>query len=225
MHNLAVLYAEGAGGTPDLEKASGLFRKAAEHGVRDSQFNLAILHARGLGVPQDLVEAYKWFGIAASSGDEESAKRRDIIGAALSADDKAKAEQAIATFQPVPLAPEANEVQIPEGGWQDSDNSTNINMSDQNELVALVQKLLAQNGYDPGPPDGLLGKQTIDAIAAFQSKAGLPRPGRSTPASWRRCKATRLEELMIGDCVRAVPSRAQFDSAASAALIRCWGPA
>ena len=90
MHNLAVLYAEGAGGTPDLEKASALFRKAAEHGVRDSQFNLAILHARGLGVPQDLIEAYKWFGIAASSGDEESAKRRDIIGAALSADRQGK---------------------------------------------------------------------------------------------------------------------------------------
>ena len=51
-------------------------------------------------------------------------------------------------------------------------------MSDQNELVALVQKLLAQNGYDPGPPDGLLGKQTIDAIADFQAKAGLPRTGQ-----------------------------------------------
>jgi localization factor PodJL len=78
----------------------------------------------------------------------------------------------------VPLVPEANEVQIPKGGWQDSDNSTSINMSDQNELVALVQKLLAQNGYNPGPPDGLLGKQTIDAIANFQAKAGLPRTGQ-----------------------------------------------
>ena len=54
--------------------------------MRDSQFNLAILHARGLGVPQDMVEAYKWFAVAASSGDEESAKRRDIIGAALAAE-------------------------------------------------------------------------------------------------------------------------------------------
>ena len=44
------------------KRASELFRQAAEHGVRDSQFNLAILHARGLGVPQDLIEAYKWFG-------------------------------------------------------------------------------------------------------------------------------------------------------------------
>jgi localization factor PodJL len=178
MHNLAVLFAEGAGGTPDLEKASALFRKAAERGVRDSQFNLAILHARGLGVPQDLVEAYKWFGIAASSGDEESAKRRGIIGEALSERDRARAEEAVATFQPAPLVSEANEVLIPEGGWSDSENSTSVDLRDQNELVALVQKLLAENGYDPGPPDGLLGAKTIDAITAFQGKAGLPKTGQ-----------------------------------------------
>jgi len=178
MHNLAVLYAEGAGGAPDLEKASALFRKAAERGVRDSQFNLAILHARGLGVPQDLVEAYKWFGIAASSGDEESAKRRDIIGQALSPEDKQKAEEAIATFHPVPLASEANEVLLPEGGWLDSENSTSVDLRDESELVALVQKLLAENGYDPGPADGLLGTKTVDAITAFQGKAGLPKTGK-----------------------------------------------
>ena len=176
--NLAVLYAEGAGGTPDLEKASALFRQAAERGVRDSQFNLAILHARGLGVPQDLVEAYKWFGIAASSGDEESAKRRDIIGEALSSSDKAQAKEAIATFQPTPLSSQANEVIMPDGGWSDSGGSTSVDLRDQNELVALVQKLLAENGYDPGPADGKLGNKTIDAITAFQTKAGLPKTGK-----------------------------------------------
>jgi localization factor PodJL len=178
MHNLAVLYAEGAGGTPDLERASDLFRQAAERGVRDSQFNLAILHARGLGVPQDLIEAYKWFGIAASSGDAESAKRRDIIGEALSENDKATAEGAVATFRPVPLASEANEVLIPDGGWSDNGNSTSVQVKDQNELVALVQKLLADNGFDPGPADGLLGKQTTEAITKFQDKAGLPKTGK-----------------------------------------------
>jgi localization factor PodJL len=178
MHNLAVLYAEGAGGAPDLEKASGLFRMAAERGVRDSQFNLAILHARGLGVPQDLIEAYKWFGIAASSGDAESAKRRDIIGEALSEGDKATAEEAVATFKPVPLTSDANEVLIPDGGWSDNDNSTSVEVEDQNELVALVQKLLAENGFDPGPADGMLGEQTAEAIAKFQDKAGLPKTGK-----------------------------------------------
>ena len=178
MHNLAVLYAEGAGGAPDLERAALLFREAAEHGVRDSQFNLAILHARGLGVPQDLVEAYKWFAVAASSGDEELAKRRDIIAQALSDADRARAEQEAATFQPLPLVSDANEVLMPDNGWRSDDSSTSVEVKSGNDLVALVQKLLAENGYDPGPADGLLGEKTIEAISAFQDRAGLPKTGQ-----------------------------------------------
>ncbi len=178
MHNLAVLYAEGAGGEPDLERAAKLFREAAEHGVRDSQFNLAILDARGLGVPQDLVEAYKWFAVAATSGDEESGKRRDIIGQALSEQDRAKAEAAAATFQPLPLVSDANEVLMPDNGWQSDDSQTSVEVKSDNDIVALVQKLLAENGYDPGPPDGLLGQKTMDAISQFQGKAGLPKTGQ-----------------------------------------------
>lgn len=181
MHNLAVLYAEGAGGEPDLEAAAALFRRAAEHGVRDSQFNLAILHARGLGVTQDLIEAYKWFDIAARSGDEESEKRRDIIAAALSSSDLAKAEAASADFEPVPLIAEMNEVMTPNGGWGEDATSVGVERGtdvSENDLVALVQKLLAEKGYDPGPPDGLLGRQTIEAISAYQRKLGLPVTGQ-----------------------------------------------
>jgi localization factor PodJL len=176
MHNLAVLYAEGAGGEPDLEGAAELFRQAAEHGVRDSQFNLAILHARGLGVPQDLIEAYKWFAVAASSGDAESLKRRDIIAAALSPDDLAKAQAAAAAFQPLPLIAEANDVMMPDGGW--GEDTTSVQLDSEKDVVTLVQMLLAEQGYDPGPADGLLGEQTIQAIAKFQEQAGLPPTGQ-----------------------------------------------
>jgi localization factor PodJL len=126
----------------------------------------------------DLIAAYKWFGIAASSGDAESAKRRDIIGEALSEGDRAEAEAAVATFQPVPLVSEANEVLMPEGGWTEGENQTSVEISSDSELVALVQKLLAENGFDPGPADGLLGRQTIEAISEFQSQAGLPKTGQ-----------------------------------------------
>ena len=47
MHNLAVLFAMGAGGQPDNEAAARWFEKAAELGVKDSQFNLGILSAKG----------------------------------------------------------------------------------------------------------------------------------------------------------------------------------
>lgn len=193
IHNLAVLYAEGAGGEPDLERAADLFRQAAERGVRDSQFNLAVLHARGLGVPQDLIEAYKWFSVAATSGDAESAKRRDIIAAALSERDLPKAQAAAAAFEPLPLVSEANEVLMPEGGWNDAQDSTSVeaplaagdaqvgSVLSENDLVALVQKLLADQGFDPGPTDGLLGRQTMQAILKFQDHAGLPKTGQIDP--------------------------------------------
>lgn len=201
MHNLAVLSAEGAGGEPDLVGAAALFRQAAEHGVRDSQFNLAILHARGLGVPQDLIEAYKWFAIAAGSGDEEAAKRRDIIAAALNDSDLAKAKFAAEGFQPLPLIAESNEVMMPEGGWGDAPrlDATSLDLDvgiteeeaaqpTENELIALVQKLLADQGFDPGPADGLLGRKTIQAITEFQGKAGLPATGQIDPAFMQALK-------------------------------------
>jgi peptidoglycan hydrolase-like protein with peptidoglycan-binding domain len=48
----------------------------------------------------------------------------------------------------------------------------------ENDRVALVQKLLAERGFNPGPADGLLGAQTIQAITAFQEDAGLPKTGQ-----------------------------------------------
>lgn len=44
--------------------------------------------------------------------------------------------------------------------------------------IAVAQRLLLQLGYDPGPVDGLMGKQTRTAVQAFQKDFGLPPDGR-----------------------------------------------
>jgi peptidoglycan hydrolase-like protein with peptidoglycan-binding domain len=67
---------------------------------------------------------------------------------------------------------------MPDNGWRSDDSSTSVEVKSGNDLVALVQKLLAENGYDPGPADGLLGEKTIEAISAFQDRAGLPKTGQ-----------------------------------------------
>lgn len=46
-------------------------------------------------------------------------------------------------------------------------------------MAARVQSDLADQGYDPGPIDGVIGPQTTDAIAAFQSDNGLPVTGNT----------------------------------------------
>ncbi len=44
----------------------------------------------------------------------------------------------------------------------------------------LVQQLLSFLGHDPGPPDGILGSATREALRAFQRQRGLPVSGALT---------------------------------------------
>ncbi|MDR3408405.1 MAG: hypothetical protein P4L68_07905 [Methylovirgula sp.] len=114
MHNLAVLAADGGdSGRPDYATAAQWFKRAAEFGVRDSQYNYAVLLARGLGVQQDFVASYVWFAIVAAQGDQDSASKRDDVGARLSPDQLATAKTVAASFRPRTPAADANNVTLP----------------------------------------------------------------------------------------------------------------
>ena len=120
MHNLAVLIAEGVGGKADYATAISWFRRAAQHGVRDSQFNLAVLLARGLGTPQDLAGSYTWFAIVAAHGDEDASKKRDEVAARLGAAELAAAKLAVERWRPETPDRFANEVPQPAQGWTEA---------------------------------------------------------------------------------------------------------
>lgn len=49
-------------------------------------------------------------------------------------------------------------------------------------LVYDTQVALYQLGYNPGPPDGVYGRRTADAIAQYQYTNRLPVTGRPSPA-------------------------------------------
>ena len=117
MHNLAVLYAEGIDGKPDYATAAQWFRKAAQHGIADSQYNLGVLCARGLGSEKNFAESYKWFALAAAQGDKEAAKKRDEVAGQLEPDALAAAQHAVKSFVAEPQPEEANVVPEPAGGW------------------------------------------------------------------------------------------------------------
>ena len=57
------------------------------------------------------------------------------------------------------------------------------------ELVTRVQVGLIQNGYDPGPADGLMGPRTSDAIRAYQTDNALEADGRASLALARHIEA------------------------------------
>ena len=46
--------------------------------------------------------------------------------------------------------------------------------------VIIVQQLLAQRGFDIGPPDGIVGPKTMAVVAQLQRKAGMPVTGYPT---------------------------------------------
>lgn len=45
------------------------------------------------------------------------------------------------------------------------------------EIVTELQRALAREGFDPGTPDGVVGRGTMEAIEAFQEKRELDRGG------------------------------------------------
>jgi len=104
MHNLAVMIVEdsGPGGKPDYTNAIPWFRRAADRGLRDSQYNLGVLYARGLGVPANLAESYRWFSLAANQGDTDAAKKRDDVAKRLDQQTLVAAQLAVQTWAAAP---------------------------------------------------------------------------------------------------------------------------
>jgi localization factor PodJL len=176
MHNLAVLMSEGVDGQPDQEKALQWFLAAADYGVRDSQYNLGVIYARGLGTPQDLGASYKWFAIAAAQGDSDAAQRRDEVAKLLTGNDLAKARAAVTAWHAKPPLADANGVSVPEGGWDSPGNT--LGDADRAALVKKIQTLLADQGFDPGPADGVAGSRTRDAVKAYQRQNGIAQTGQ-----------------------------------------------
>jgi peptidoglycan hydrolase-like protein with peptidoglycan-binding domain len=51
------------------------------------------------------------------------------------------------------------------------------------DSIRQVQQNLQAKGYDPGPVDGVVGKKTRSAIAAFQKARGMPATGAPDAAT------------------------------------------
>jgi len=175
MHNLAVIYAEGKGTDQNFKQAARFFEDAAAHGLADSQFNIAVLYERGLGLTAEPAKAYHWYAIAAKGGDKDAAAKRDEIGDTLSASALADARMKAETWQPEKADPVVNGDLSSKATWSSAAAS---GASGGNASVARAQGLLNELGYDAGPADGIMGPRTRDAIALFQSRAGVPASGQ-----------------------------------------------
>jgi localization factor PodJL len=187
MHNLGVLMTQ-SGKQDELKPALGWFERAAEHGVRDSQYNLGIMYARGFGVPVDLAAAYKWFSVAAVGGDADAGKKRDEVGKALDPASLSAAKMAAETFKPKTPDPAANEVA---NIWGDPPTAPETTSSISKPPVTYtasrgqmqeIQMALALKGFYSGTIDGVSGKATSEAVRAFQRATGQKPTGEMDQA-------------------------------------------
>lgn len=173
MHNLGVIYASDSE-EQDLTLAAEWFKRAADYGVKDSQVNIAILYARGDGVDRNLVESYKWFAIAAKNGDAGAADMRDQVFSALPQNAVDGARNSVNSWQALPVDALVNDVQVPDSWNGDGTNTASI---DVRKAIRNIQAILNNNGFDAGPADGVIGKQTISAIKQFQASIGMAPNG------------------------------------------------
>ncbi|MCE1234760.1 MAG: peptidoglycan-binding protein [Hyphomicrobiales bacterium] len=174
MHNLGVIYANGR----DMANAVTWFQKAADLGLRDSQFNLGIINALGSGVKQDLAVSYKWFALAARQGDGEAEKKMNEVAGHLDKVNLAAARMAVQTWVQRPLDHAANDELR---AWGDPATASAAqptpSPADRIEMVRQAQMMLKAKGLYSGVVDGDVGPGTRSAIVAFQKKSGLPQTG------------------------------------------------
>ena len=116
-----------------------------------------------LGLPQNYVQAQKWFNLAASRG--EDAAERDALVAQITTQERAEAQKLVLEWQPSGVPARARTAPAPTG---QSGASA--------EAIREIQDLLATLGYQPGPADGVWGRQTTQALQAFLRDSGQPPP-------------------------------------------------
>ena len=164
--NLGVAYANGHGVTKDEREAVRWYRLAAEQGLAEAQHNLGGMYFLGQGVTQDTVRAYMWFNLAAAQGREKAGELRELIAKEMTRAQIAEAQRLSSNWRPK-ASGEAAAPQLPQDASVRTDPA----------LVAEAQRLLGRLGYDAGPADGVAGRRTQAAVAAYQRASGLPEYG------------------------------------------------
>ncbi|MBK19878.1 MAG: hypothetical protein CMM52_13675 [Rhodospirillaceae bacterium] len=163
-HNLGTLYAQGRGTPKNYKQAAHWFKKSSAQGLADSMYSLGLMHEHGLGVKKDNKTATAYFNKALAAGSAEAAKKLERAKIVAS-DQPTKSEIAKASST------------TPAAGMAAVNNRT----SDLNKAgVAEIQSLLARLDLAPGKPDGVMGKNTVEAIKMYQRFAGLNVTGKAT---------------------------------------------
>jgi peptidoglycan hydrolase-like protein with peptidoglycan-binding domain len=79
-------------------------------------------------------------------------------------------------------------------------------VSAQTPDVRTAQARLTILGYEPGPPDGVVGQRTRDAVRAFQADRGLPISGEIDPPTERTLALAAAERSPQPTAAQPLPA-------------------
>ena len=181
------------GGKPEMAAAE--WRAGAQSGDRQSMLALGRLYVQGLGVAQDFVEAHKWFNLAASRGVAEAATERDAVAEKMTPVQVARAQEQAKVWRPGAgqAASAVAESATPSPAGQrapaEIEDALKLGVADRRS----IQAGLAALGFQPGPADGMFGRKTRAALAAWQAVKGKAATGYLTHAEAETLKATGQE--------------------------------
>ncbi len=196
-YNLGVLTERGLGVEQDSEAAFEMFLEAANANHPDAENAVGLAYMLGNGTERDLVQAATWFQAASAQGNPRGAFHLgrlfeegldgapDLTAAAgwyrvaAEAGD-AQAVDALARISPAigeGGIPEAVDVPIPETTPEPATPGTAQDLAVTAGEIRQIQVLLAEQGYDPGPADGVMGPSTRRAIEAYEQDNNLSVSG------------------------------------------------
>ncbi len=162
---LADAYVDGLGVEREPAWATMWYGRAAAQGQAEGQYRLALAFVNGSGTDPDIVAAYRWLTVAADAGHAEAVRAREALAGRMIRQEIEPAQRAAKRWRPTA---ERRDPDMP--------------------LVRFVQFALKQLGQNPGPTDGVLGRRTLAALAAFRRREQIAGSG-ITPALVEQLRA------------------------------------
>ncbi len=218
--NLGRMYRGGLGIERDERRAAYWYRAAAGQGAAEAQFFLGVMYEAGRGVERDPVKSWMWFSLAADQGDEDARFRRDRLAAALSGEERARAEGALRGYREAkgglgpepareddgsgPAAVTATAAGAPSAAPPPSPPAVR-----GDPLVFRIQGALIDLGYDPGERDGDAGSRTRDAVRQFEVDHRFRQRGRLDERTLQRLRDALETGRPAASVIREIQTRLQ----------------
>ena len=110
---LGMMYITGTGLKQDAEEGRFWLNQAAFQNFGPAQRQMGDVYSAGLGVTRDLIESAAWYSLGALHGDQDAAKRTEVVMKALTADEQHQVEKRVRALK-ARISPTALPIATPE---------------------------------------------------------------------------------------------------------------